>query len=57
MKTALEAWGAASKLFRQVVAKESEDPEVVVTATMATPGVVLNRPVGSDGPSFVSLAI
>jgi colicin import membrane protein len=49
MKAALEAWGAGSNLFHQGFAKESEDP-AVVAATMATPGVVLRRPVGSDEP-------
>src|SRR6202008_1353502 len=49
MKAALEAWGADSNLFHQGVAKESHDPDVV-SATMAKPGVVLKRPVGSDGP-------
>jgi hypothetical protein len=49
MKAALEAWGADSNLFHQGAAKESKDPDVVV-ATMAKPGVVLKRPVGSDGP-------
>ena len=46
MKAALEAWGAGSNLFHQGVAKESDDPEVVA----AKPGVVVRRPVGSDGP-------
>jgi hypothetical protein len=49
MKAALEAWGADSNLFHQGAAKESTDPDVI-TATMAKPGVVLKRPVGSDGP-------
>src|SRR4029450_11350206 len=49
MKAALEAWGAESNLFHQGVAKETDDPEVVA-ATMAKPGVVLRRPVGSNGP-------
>jgi hypothetical protein len=49
MKAALEAWGADSNLFHQGAAKQSEDPDVVA-ATMAKPGVVLKRPVGSDGP-------
>jgi hypothetical protein len=49
MKAALEAWGADSNLFHQGAAKESSDP-VIVAATMARPGVVLKRPVGSDGP-------
>jgi hypothetical protein len=48
MKAALEAWGADSNLFHQGAAKESEDPNVVA-ATMAAPGVVLKRPVGSSG--------
>jgi hypothetical protein len=49
MKAALEAWGADSNLFHQGAAKESQDPDVVA-ATTAKPGVVLKRPVGSDGP-------
>ena len=49
MKAALEAWGASSNLFHQGVAKETDDPDVVA-ATMAKPGVVLRRPVGSNGP-------
>ena len=49
MKAALEAWGADSNLFHQGAAKESSDPEVIA-ATMAKPGIVLKRPVGSDQP-------
>lgn len=49
MKAALQAWGASSNLFHQGAAKETDDPDVVA-ATMANPGVVLRRPVGSDGP-------
>jgi hypothetical protein len=49
MKAALEAWGADSNLFHQGAAKQSEDPGVIA-ATMAAPGVVLKRPVGSSGP-------
>jgi hypothetical protein len=48
MKAALEAWGADSNLFHQGAAKQSEDPDVVA-ATTAKPGVVLKRPVGSNG--------
>jgi hypothetical protein len=48
MKAALDAWGADSNLFHQGAAKQSEDPDVVA-ATMAKPGVVLKRPVGSNG--------
>src|SRR5205085_12003046 len=47
MKAALEAWGADSNLFHQGAAKESNDPDVIA-ATMAQPGVVLRRPVGTD---------
>lgn len=50
MKAALEVWGADSNLFHQGAAKETDDPEIVA-ATMAKPGVVLKRPVGSNGPS------
>src|SRR5882672_2375678 len=49
MKAALEAWGADSNLFHQGAAKQSEDPDVVA-ATMTEPGVMLKRPVGSNGP-------
>jgi hypothetical protein len=49
MKAALEAWGADSNLFHQGAAKESTDPDVIA-ATMKKPGVVLRRPVGSEGP-------
>jgi hypothetical protein len=47
MKAALEAWGAGSNLFHQGFARESHDVDVV-TATMAKPGVVLRRPVGTN---------
>jgi hypothetical protein len=49
MKAALEAWGADSNLFHQGAAKESDDPDVIAV-TMKKPGVVLRRPVGSNGP-------
>jgi len=48
MKAALDAWGADSNLFHQGAAKESDDPDVIA-ATLAKPGVVLKRPVGSTG--------
>src|SRR5205823_5935354 len=48
MKAALDAWGADSNLFHQGAAKESDDPDVIAAA-MKKPGVVLRRPVGSDG--------
>ena len=40
--------GADSNLFHQGAAKESDDPDIIAAA-MAKPGVVLRRPVGSDG--------
>jgi hypothetical protein len=49
MKAALEAWGADSNLFHQGVARESRDPDIIA-ATLAKPGVMLKRPVGSRGP-------
>jgi hypothetical protein len=49
MKAALEAWGSGSNLFHQGFAKVSDDP-AIVAATMAKPGVVLRRPVGTDRP-------
>jgi colicin import membrane protein len=48
MKAALEIWGADSNLFHQGFAKETDDPDVVA-ATVQHPGVVLRRPVGTDG--------
>jgi colicin import membrane protein len=48
MKAALQAWGAETNLFHQGFAKETGDP-AIVAATFAKPGVVLRRPVGSDG--------
>lgn len=49
MKAALEIWGSKSNQFQQGFAKETTDPEIV-GATMAQPGVVLRRPIGSRGP-------
>jgi colicin import membrane protein len=48
MKAAAEAWGADPDIFKRGFAKQTEDPKVV-EATIATPGVVLRRPVGSHG--------
>jgi hypothetical protein len=48
MKAALEAWGMGHNAFHQGFARESDDPKIVA-ATMARPGVVLKRPVGSKG--------
>jgi hypothetical protein len=47
MKAALEAWGANSNLFHQGFAKIASD-EKVIAAAMAKPGIVLQRPVGSN---------
>jgi colicin import membrane protein len=47
MKAALEAWGSNSNLFHQGFATQSSDPEIVA-ATMAKPGVVLKRAVGTN---------
>jgi colicin import membrane protein len=47
MKAALEAWGTHANLFHQGFAKEADDP-AIVAATMAKPGVVLKRAVGSN---------
>jgi len=48
MAAALRAWGSDTNLFQQGFAKETDDP-AIVAATFAKPGVVLRRPVGSDG--------
>ena len=48
MKAALQAWGSKSNLFHQGFASEAGDPDVIA-ATLAKPGVILKRPVGSDG--------
>lgn len=47
MKAALEAWGSNTNLFHHGFAKEADDP-AIVAATMAKPGVVLRRAVGSN---------
>lgn len=49
MKAALEAWGSKNNLFYQGFAHEVDDIDIV-SATMARPGVVLKRPVGSNAP-------
>jgi hypothetical protein len=55
MKAALAAWGSNSNLFHQGFANEVTDGSVV-EATMAQPGVVLRRPVGSNKPFKVDAA-
>ena len=47
MKAAAEAWGTDTDVCKRGFAKETHDA-AVVTATMAKPGVVLKRPVGSN---------
>ncbi|WP_316195307.1 MULTISPECIES: cell envelope biogenesis protein TolA [unclassified Bradyrhizobium] len=49
MKAALEAWGARSNLFHQGAARETDD-RAIVAATLAKPGIVLKRPVGTNQP-------
>ena len=49
MKAAAEAWGSDTDVFKKGFAKETHDPKIVA-ATMAKPGVLLKRPVGSNGP-------
>src|SRR5215510_12528096 len=49
MKAALEAWGSNTNLFHQGFAREVNEASVV-EATLAKPGVVLRRPVGSNKP-------
>jgi hypothetical protein len=48
MKAALEAWGMGHNAFQHGFAKQTDDPRIVA-ATMAKPGVVLRRPVGTKG--------
>jgi hypothetical protein len=48
MKAALEAWGMGHDAFRQGFAKETHDAKTVAS-TMAKPGIVLRRPVGTKG--------
>src|SRR4051794_23514321 len=45
----LGSLGTKTNLFHQGVAKEVDDPDVIA-ATMRKPGVILRRPVGSNGP-------
>ena len=49
MKAAADAWGSKTDIFNKGFAKQTDDP-AIVAATMAKPGVVLRRPVGSNGP-------
>jgi colicin import membrane protein len=49
MKAAADAWGTRTDIFKKGFAKETHD-HAIVAATMAKPGVVLKRPVGSNDP-------
>src|SRR6185437_13524446 len=49
MKAAMEAWGIKHNAFHRGDASES-DTRDIVAATMAKPGKVLRRPVGTDEP-------
>jgi hypothetical protein len=48
MKAALDIWGAGPDLFRRGYAKETKDA-AIVKATMAKPGTMLRKAVGSNG--------
>jgi hypothetical protein len=48
MKSALEAWGMRHNAFQHGFAKQTDDPKIIA-ATMASPGTVLKRAVGSKG--------
>lgn len=56
MKAALEAWGSSNNLFHQGFAQQSDDPKIVA-ATMARPGVVLRRAVGTLAPYSENAAL
>lgn len=47
MKAAAEAWGVMTDVFSRGFAEQTEDPKAV-EAALASPGVVLRRPVGSQ---------
>jgi len=49
MKAAAEAWGSDKDVFKKGFARVTNDPEIVA-ATMAKPGVLLRRAVGSNDP-------
>jgi colicin import membrane protein len=48
MKAALEAWGIRFNLFRQGLARQTDNAVIIATAE-AAPGRVLRRPIGSKG--------
>lgn len=48
-KIALAHWGAKRDLFREGIAKETNDPRAS-EAAMRKIGMVVRRPIGSNGP-------
>jgi colicin import membrane protein len=48
-KMALAHWGVSRDLFREGSAKEAHDPKAV-DAAMRKVGMVVRRPIGSNGP-------
>jgi colicin import membrane protein len=49
MQAALDAWGFTHNAFHQGFAAQTYDPEIVA-ATLAAPGIVLKRAVGTSDP-------
>src|SRR5580693_2291146 len=49
MKAAMEAWGMKHNAFHRGTASETGD-RATIAATMARPGTVLRRPVGTSEP-------
>jgi colicin import membrane protein len=49
MKAAMEAWGMKHNAFHRGTASETDD-RATIAATMARPGTVLRRPVGTSEP-------
>lgn len=56
MKAALEAWGMSHNAFSQGFARQTDDPKIIA-ATIAQPGVVLKRAVGSDDEFKLNAAL
>ena len=54
-KAALEAWGADSNLFAQVIAEQVDDPKLMEEA-LANPGQVVRRLRGGEAEHFAELA-
>jgi colicin import membrane protein len=48
MKAAVDAWGLPANIFQQGFAQETNDP-AIIASTLAQPGTVLKRAVGSKG--------